>query len=480
MSGFNLSDWALQQPLVRRLLHDRGAGRRRRLLLQPRPRRGSAVHLPDHGRPGRLARRDAGRHAAAGHRAARAQAAGDAEARLPAQLHQRRPHHDLRQPEGRDAGPRGAGHLVPGAQEGRRHPPHPAGGRASARASTTTSATPSASSTASPRTASPSANCATTVEDVRSSCCTVPDVSKIEIIGAQDERIYHRVLDRAARRPRHRPRAPCSPRCRRRTSVSPAGAFETGDETDRAAGLGRLRHRAGHRSTSTSPSATGCCGWATSPRSGAAYADPPQPHVPRQRQAGHRPRHRHARRRRHPGARAQHQEGDRRRSPPTCRSASSRVLVADQPVDGRRRPSASSSTSLWQAIAIILVGELHQPRRARRRGRGARRSRSRSPSSFAMMDMRRHRSAAHLARRADHRAGAAGRRRHDDDRRHDAAPGAGRRRRRRRRPIAYKHLAVADAGRHAGHHRRLRADRLRRGAPPANTPSRSSPWSASR
>ena len=43
--------------------------------------------------------------------------------------HQRRPRHDLRQPEGLDAAGRGTGHLVPGAQEGARHRRHAAAGR---------------------------------------------------------------------------------------------------------------------------------------------------------------------------------------------------------------------------------------------------------------------------------------------------------------------------------------------------------------
>ena len=49
----------------------------------------------------------------------------------------------------------GAGHLVPGAQEGGRHPPHAAAGHRRPRSSTTSSATPTASSTASPPTGSP-------------------------------------------------------------------------------------------------------------------------------------------------------------------------------------------------------------------------------------------------------------------------------------------------------------------------------------
>jgi hypothetical protein len=45
---------------------------------------------------------------------------------------------------------------------------------------------------------------------------------------------------------------------------------------------------------------------------------------------------------------------------------------------------------------------------------------------------------------------------------------------------AYRTLSFADADRHPGHHRRLRAHRLRRRAPRASTPFRSSRWSASR
>ena len=43
--------------------------------------------------------------------------------------------------------------------------------------------------------------------------------------------------------------------------------------------------------------------------------------------------------------------------------------------------------------------------------------------------------------------------------------------------FAYTIDRVSDADRHARHRRGLRADRLRRAARPANTPSRSSPWS---
>ena len=79
--------------------------------------------------------------------------------------------HRLRQPAGLDASPRGAGHLVSGAQEGRRHPQHAARRASSGPASTTSSATPTASSMGSRPTDSPTASCATTWKARAHSCC---------------------------------------------------------------------------------------------------------------------------------------------------------------------------------------------------------------------------------------------------------------------------------------------------------------------
>ena len=53
---------------------------------------------------GGVAGRDRRGHAESGHRAARAHAGGDAASRLPAQLHHRRRHHDLRQSQGQRVG----------------------------------------------------------------------------------------------------------------------------------------------------------------------------------------------------------------------------------------------------------------------------------------------------------------------------------------------------------------------------------------
>ena len=168
-----------------------GAGRRRRLLLAARPRRGPGLHLPHHGghaRPGRA--RPSTRPSC------RSPSASSARCRRPeprqaAQLHPAGTDHDLRRPEGQSTPPAEvAGHLVPGAQERGRHAPHPAPGHRRPRSSTTSSATPSASSTASPPTASRHRELRDYVEEARSRLLRVPDVSKVDILGAQDERIF--------------------------------------------------------------------------------------------------------------------------------------------------------------------------------------------------------------------------------------------------------------------------------------------------
>ena len=61
----------------------------------------------------------------------------------------------------------------------------------------------------------------------------------------------------------------------------------------------------------------------------------------------------------------QHRAGDGRDPRPTCRSASSRILVADQAVTVDLA-IGEFMTSLWQAIADHPRRELRQPRRAAR------------------------------------------------------------------------------------------------------------------
>ena len=113
-------------PVARDLSHARHR-RRGRLVLPPaRAERGPGLYREDHGGAGVLAGSHPRRHARAGHRPHRKQAAGDAEPRLPEELHERGPDDDLRQPEGFHAPVAGAGHLVSGAQESPRHRQHAA------------------------------------------------------------------------------------------------------------------------------------------------------------------------------------------------------------------------------------------------------------------------------------------------------------------------------------------------------------------
>ena len=418
-----------QEPLARRLFHDRRGRRRRLVLLPARPQRGSVLRHQDHGGAGRMARRDHRGHAEAGHRAARAQAAGNAEARLPAQLHHapasRRSSSICKAARRRSEVP---DHLVSRPQEHRRYPPHACRPASSARASTTSSATRSASSTASRPTASPIASCATMSKTSARGCLQVPDVSKIEILGAQDERIFVEFsmqelaslgIDRSA----------LIAALQAQNVVQPAGTIQTGNERLSLRVSGAFRVRAGHsqrqfrrRRTHAAPQRHRT-GPARLCRSAAAA-------VPRQRPAGHRPCHRHARRRRHPGAR---QATSSARWPEITADLPIGIepkLVADQAVTVESA-IAEFMTSLWQAVAIILVVSFISL--------GVRPGLVIALSIpltlavvFSIMQLAEHRHAAHLARRADHRARAAGRRCHDDHRRH--AHPAGRRRRQGRRP----------------------------------------------
>ena len=235
---------------VHRLPDDRGHAGRAVLVLRPRAQRGSGLHLQDHGRAGGMAGRHARRHAEAGHRADRAQAAGDARPGFPAQLYDARADDDLRQPQGIDVGGGGPRRLVPGAQEHRRHPRHPARrrGRSGLQRRLRRHVRPDLrlhrrrlhpSRAARLRRGGPLAPAerARRVED-----------RDHRRPGRAD---LHRVLDPATRRPRHRSRRPD----RGGPGAEQRGARRLGADQQReavAAGVGRLPFRAGHPRTSTS------------------------------------------------------------------------------------------------------------------------------------------------------------------------------------------------------------------------------------
>ena len=98
------------------------------------------------------------------------------------------------------------------------------------------------------------------------------------------------------------------------------------------------------------------------------------------------------------------------------------IMVADQPetVD---HAIDDFMEALWEAIAIVLVGQHREPRLAC----GLRRHRLHSAGAGRRLRGDaglRHRSSAHLARRPHHRARPAGGRRHDHGREHGQPPGA--------------------------------------------------------
>ena len=194
-------------PFAGDLFHARHRRRGRRILPAARAERGSGLHRQDHGRAGRLAR--APRSAT---RSSRSPTASRASSQETPNLDYLKSYTTAGQAtifvNLKDSTPagQGAGHLVSGAQEGGRHPQRRCRKASSAPASTTSSATPTASSTASPPTASRHRELRDYVDDVRKQLLELPDISKIDVLGAQDERVYVEFSTAAAGRPRDRPR----------------------------------------------------------------------------------------------------------------------------------------------------------------------------------------------------------------------------------------------------------------------------------
>ena len=189
------------------------------------------------------------------------------------------------------------------------------------------------------------------VEDIRSRLLQVPDVSKIELIGAQNEQIFVEFsvaelaglgIDRAA----------LIAALRAQNAVSPSGELQTGDETISLRVSGAFRSEAdlldvnflsNGRLIRLRDIAT-----VQTRLFRSAAAD-----VPRQRQAGDRPRHRHARRRRHSDARPQRRTCGRRerRRPAAWRRRDAGLRSAGRRPDRNRRVHGVA----WQAIAIIMA-----------------------------------------------------------------------------------------------------------------------------
>ena len=107
------------------------------------------------------------------------------------------------------------------------------------------------------------------------SCCASPDVSKIEILGAQDERIFVEFsmkelaslgVDRSA----------LIAALQAQNVVQPAGMIQTGDETLSLRVSGAFESEQ-DVATSTSSSAAACCACSDIAQVRRGFADPPQP-----------------------------------------------------------------------------------------------------------------------------------------------------------------------------------------------------------
>ena len=312
------------------------------------------------------------------------------------------------------------------------------------------------------------------VEESRSRLLHVPDVSKIEVLGAQDEQIYLEFsterlaglrLDMGA----------ILATLQAQNVVRPAGTIQGDQERvflrvtgafDSAADIEAVNIVSGDRIFRLGDIATVRRG----------FTDPPQPmfRVNGQPAIGLAIAMRDAGDILALGENMRKEMADIKASLPVGIEP---TLVADQAVTVDTAIN-EFLTSLWQAIVIILACSFVSL--GVRPGTGGRAGDPADAGDRVRGDgHRQHRPAPHLAGRADHRTGPAGRRRDDDRGRDAAAP----RRRRHQGPggdFRLPHPGGAHADRHAGHDRAASCRSASPRARPASTRSRSSRWSPSR
>ena len=215
------------------------------------------------------------------------------------------------------------------------------------------------------------------VEKVRSRLLGVPDVSKIDVLGAQDERIFVEFSTR------HLAglgidRSQLIAALQQQNAVSPSGVVQTGDEKLSLRVSGGFDSEKDHsrrqrsRKRPAGPAARHRRDQ-TRPRRPAAA------HVPRQRASGDRPGCRHAARRRRSGAGRKYLESDER---------SDRRSAGGHRADPGRQPAADRRTRHRRFHDVTVAGDRDhhggqpgQPRPARGRRRRDLDSRSPSPSS---------------------------------------------------------------------------------------------------
>ena len=260
------------------------------------------------------------------------------------------------------------------------------------------------------------------VEDVRKQLLQLPDISKIDMLGAQDERVYVEFsteqlaglgIDRAA----------LIAALQAQNAVTPAGVVQTGDEKILVRVSGAFRSEQDILAVNFVANGRiirlGDIAHVTR-----GPADPAQPmfRVNGQEGIGL--------------AIAMRKGGDVLALGRNVAHAMTEItanlpvgieptLVADQPVTVEHAVD-DFMEALWEAVAIVLGGQPGQPRPARGR-RGGPLDPARPRRGVRGDGVLRDRPSAHLAGRPDHRARPAGRRRHDHGRDDGHAAGARRR-----------------------------------------------------
>ena len=293
------------------------------------------------------------------------------------------------------------------------------------------------------------------VEDTRSRLLAVPDVSKIELLGAQDEGIFLE-FSTARLAGLGLSYSALLAQLQAQNLVRPAGVLQTGDERI------FLRVSGAFDSEEDIKAVNLVVGERLVPLRDIAqvrrgYSDPPLPlfHVNGKPAIGLAIAMRDGGDILALGANLKKEMADVRANLPVGIEP---FLVSDQAVTVDLAIN-DFMTSLWQAILIILAASFlslgvrpgsvvrpGDPAHARGRVRGHADRRDRPP--------------AHLARRADHRAHAP-RRRCDDHGRRDDPAARGRRHEGAGGDVRLQEPRRADADRHPHHHRRLRPDRVR-------------------
>ena len=309
-------------------------------------------------------------------------------------------------------------------------------------------------------------------DKVRAELLRVPGVAKVDFIGEQDEKIFIELSNSKLATLGVEPAQIIADAGARRTRWPPSGAFDTATDRIYVRPTGAFdsrrrdprlrdprqqprvpagRHREGHAAATSIRRSRRCAGRAARRSASASRWSKGGDVI----ELGQRPRRasvvRHRSRR--------------------CRSASSSRQVASMP-RAVQRSINEFLRSLAEAVADRAGGVAREPglaHRARRRGLDPAGARDDVPVHVAV----RHRPAQDLARRADPVAGPARRRRDHRGRDDGDQAGAGLRPLPRGELRLHEH-GVPDADRHAGHRRRLPADRDREEQRPASTRARSS------